>query len=94
MWRSVPGRTIEASDEQPENAEVSIVESAESVSNVTLERYSQSAKQDSPSASTAEGRQIVRSDRQCQKVNRSIRDSLEPNSNVIDERDGHREKQA
>jgi hypothetical protein len=80
------GIQIVESDEQFENAWLSIHESLESGSNVIVEREVHLLKQWQQILSTEEGIQIVESDEQFENASLSIHESLESDSNLIVER--------
>jgi hypothetical protein len=73
---------IDESDEQGQSAELSIRESLESDSNVTLERLLHAEKQLLQRISTDDGMQIDESDKQSENAAFSIRESLESDSTV------------
>jgi hypothetical protein len=73
---------IDESDEHPRNANLSMHESLEPVSNVTLESPMHPVKQVSQSCSTDDGMQIDESDEHDENANFSMHESVEIDSNV------------
>jgi hypothetical protein len=81
------------SDEHFQNANLSIRESLEPDSNMTIDRDSHPVKQLSSIVSTGDGIQIADSDAQWENANSPMEESLEPDSNVTVESDSHPMKQ-
>jgi hypothetical protein len=71
---------MEASREQPENADSSIRDSREPDSNVTIKRDVQPKKDFRPRFSSDEGRHIDEIDVQLPNAESSMRESFEPDS--------------
>jgi hypothetical protein len=84
---------IDESDEQNENAHISMRESLQPDSNVTLESAVHLLKQNSQRCSTDDGMQIDESDEQYKNACISICESLQPDSNVTFESALHELKQ-
>jgi hypothetical protein len=80
------GMQIDESNEQRQNADLSICESLEFDSNLTHESSSHGEKQFSPMSSTDEGMQIDESDEQHEKADFSTCESLDFDSNITQER--------